>query len=297
MRRFDYVAPRSLAEAVAALAAQPQGSRPLAGGTDLVIHMKERGRRVPSVVSLRGISEIRNIVESADGGLRIGAMVPAGEVAASAAVQQRYPGIVDGAVLVGSVQIRNRGTIGGNFCNAAPSADVVPPVIAAGATLRIVGPDGERTIPAEGFFVGPGTTVLRHGEILAEILVPAPPPRTSGAYLRHVPRREMDIAVVGVGIQLTLNEALDTIDAARVVLASVAPTPIRARSADAALQGKPANEQTLAVAGEAAAGDARPITDVRGSDDYRRELLKVYTRRVAQIAIDRVRGTSNGRSH
>ncbi len=296
MRRFDYVAPHRLADATKALASQPEGSRPLGGGTDLLIHMKERGRRVPAVVSLRNVKEIHGIREQA-GAIVIGAMTTAGEVAWSPEMQQRFPGIADGAELVGSVQIRHRGTIGGNFCNAAPSADVVPAVIAASATLRIVSPDAERTVAAEDFFVGPGTTILRRGEILADIHLPAPPPRTGSAYLRHVPRREMDIAVVGVGIQLTLSEALDTIQDARVVLASVAPTPIRAKTAEAALIGKPVNDATLEAAGEGAASDARPITDVRGSDDYRRELLKVYTRRVARIAIDRARGTTNGRDH
>lgn len=297
MRRFEYVAPASLADAVQALASQPQGSRPLAGGTDLVIHMKERGRRVPALVSLRNVREIDGLSEDAHGGLRIGAMTKAGDVAASPVVRQRYPGISDGADLVGSIQIRNRGTIGGNFCNAAPSADVVPPIVASGATLRVVGPDGERTVASEQFFVGPGNTVLKHGEILADINIPAAPAHTGSAYLRHVPRREMDIAVVGVAVQLTLNDAHDTITDARVVLASVAPTPIRAYGAEAALKGKAANEATLTAAGEAAASDARPITDVRGSDDYRRELLKVYTRRAAQIALDRASGVSNGRSH
>ena len=297
MRRFDYVAPGTLVEAVQALASQPEGSRPLAGGTDLLIHMKERGRRIPAVVSLRRIDEIQGIQSDGNGGLRIGAMTTAGDVAWSPLVQELFPGIADGAELVGSIQIRNRGTLGGNFCNAAPSADVVPAAIAAGATLRIVGPRGERTLPAEQFFVGPGTTVLQRGEILAEILIPAAPPRTSAAYLRHVPRREMDIAVVGVGIQLTLNETLDVIQDARVVLASVAPTPLRSLGAESALKGQPVATETLIAAGEAASRDARPITDVRGSDDYRRELLKVYTRRVAEIAIDRVRGTTNGRNH
>ncbi|HEV8639206.1 MAG TPA: xanthine dehydrogenase family protein subunit M [Chloroflexota bacterium] len=286
MRRFDYSAPASLAEASRILAGTPD-SRPLAGGTDLLIQMKERGRPVRHLVSLRRVGELGAL--SADGSLDVGAMVTCGELAWSAAVKKGWPMVVDGADLVGSVQIRNKATVGGNMCNAAPSADVAPSLIALDATAHVVGPNGQRTVPLGEFFRGPGQTVLGQGELLVRLVAPRPPAGGGGAYLRHVPRREMDIAVVGVAVHLRLDRDGRTVGDARVVLASVAPTPIRSPSAEKALIGSRIGDDVLRRAGEGAAADARPITDVRASAEYRRELLKVYTRRVGQIAYQRAR--------
>jgi CO/xanthine dehydrogenase FAD-binding subunit len=286
VRRFDYAAPTALKEACQLLASTPD-SRVLAGGTDLLIQMKERGRRVPLLVSLRWVDELSSL--KTNGQLEIGSMVTCGEIAWSADVKKAYPGLVDGADLVGSVQIRNKGTIGGNVCNAAPSADVVPSLIVLDATAHIAGPNGERTIPLRELFRGPGQTALQAGEVLARVSVPKGMGGSGGAYLRHVPRREMDIAVVGVAVQLQMDGDGRTVKDAKVALASVAPTPIRSASAEKALIGSQINEQTLKAAGEGAAADARPISDVRATADYRRELLRVYTRRVAQIAFQRAR--------
>ncbi|HZQ97626.1 MAG TPA: xanthine dehydrogenase family protein subunit M [Chloroflexota bacterium] len=288
MRRFDYAAPTTVQEACQLLASNP-GARPLAGGTDLLIQMKERGRNVPLLVSLRRVGELAAM--STNGVLDLGAMVKCGDVAWSADVKKGWPMVVDGADLVGSVQIRNKATIGGNACNAAPSADVVPSLIALDARAHIAGPSGTREIPLLEFFKGPGQTALAQGELLTRISAPRPAAGSGGAYLRHVPRREMDIAVVGVAVNLQLDSDGRTVKDARVVLASVAPTPIRSAAAERALIGQPLNDATLAAAGEGAAADARPISDVRASADYRRELLKVYTRRVAQIAYQRARGS------
>ena len=287
MRRFDYVAPTTIQEACQALASNPE-ARPLAGGTDLLIQMKERGRRVPLIVSLRWVDELKGL--GANGKLEIGAMATCGELAWSREVAAGWPIVRDGADLVGSIQIRNRATVGGNMCNAAPSADVAPALIALGATAEIAGANGRRSMPLAELFRGPGQTALSPGELLARITAERPAAGSGGAYLRHVPRREMDIAVVGVAVQLQLDGDGRTVRDARVVLASVAPTPIRSASAEKALVGQPINEETLRRAGEGAAADARPISDVRASADYRRELLKVYTRRVAQIAYTRARG-------
>ncbi|TAK24654.1 MAG: xanthine dehydrogenase family protein subunit M [Chloroflexota bacterium] len=279
----------SLREAGEILAAAPD-SRPLAGGTDLLIQMKERGRRVPRVVALRRIPELRAL--TANGSLDIGAMVTCGEVAWSKAVHSGWPILTDSADLVGSIQVRNRATIAGNLCNAAPSADVSPSLIALGATAHIVGPFGERSVPLDQFFRGPGQTVLAKGEILARISAARPGAGTGGAYVRHVPRREMDIAVVGVAVQLKLASDGRTVQDARVVLSAVAPTPIRSAVAEKALIGSALGAEALARAGDGAAADARPISDVRSSADYRRELLKVYTRRVAQLAYERARSNA-----
>lgn len=289
MRRFDYAAPTTIKEACQLLADNPQ-ARPLAGGTDLLIQMKERGRPVPLLVSLSRIDELKRL--DANGQLEIGAMTTCGEVAWSSPVKAGWISIVDGADLVGSVQIRNKGTVGGNMCNAAPSADVAPSLITLGATAHAAGPGGERSLPLEELFRGPGQTVLAAGEILTRLSVPKPGAGSGGAYLRHVPRREMDIAVVGVAVQLQLDSDGRTIKDARVCLASVAPTPIRAPAAEKALVGSRLDDAALKQAGEGAADDARPISDVRATADYRRELLRVYTRRVAKIAYDRARGAS-----
>jgi carbon-monoxide dehydrogenase medium subunit len=286
VRRFDYAAPTTIQEACQLLRDNPD-SRPLAGGTDLIIQMKERGRRVPLLVSLRWVQELQAL--STNGQIEIGAMTTCGEVAWSDKVRQGWPGLVDGADLVGSVQIRNKGTIGGNICNAAPSADVVPSLMALGATAHVAGPNGVRTIPLAELFRGPGQTALAPGEVLTKVSAPRPAAGSGSAYMRHVPRREMDIAVVGVAVSLDLDRDGRTVKDARVTLASVAPTPIRAPQAEQALIGQQINEATLQKAGEGAAADARPINDVRSTADYRRDLLKVYTRRVAQMAYGRAR--------
>jgi len=286
MRRFDYSAPDSLAEASRILA-ETADSRPLAGGTDLLIQMKERGRPVRHLVSLRRVGELGTL--STDGSLEVGAMVTCGALAWSAALKKRWPIVVDGADLVGSVQIRNKATVGGNMCNAAPSADVAPSLIALDTTAHVVGPRGARSVPLVEFFRGPGQTALGPGELLARLVAPGPTAGSGGAYERHVPRREMDIAVVGVAVHLQLEGDGRTVKDARVVLAAVAPTPIRSPSAERALIGSRIGEDVLRRAGEGAAADARPITDVRASAEYRRELLKVYTRRVGQTAFQRAR--------
>jgi CO/xanthine dehydrogenase FAD-binding subunit len=288
MRRFDYAAPSSVNEACQLLASTP-GARPLAGGTDLLIQMKERGRAVPLLVSLKDVGELQAL--STNGVLDAGAMVKCGDLAWSADVKKGWPIIVDGADLVGSVQIRHKATVGGNVCNAAPSADVVPSLIALDATAHVAGPNGSREMPLAELFRGPGQTALAPGELLTRVSLRKPAAGSGGAYLRHVPRREMDIAVVGVAVQLQLDSDGRTVKDARVVLASVAPTPIRSPQAEQALIGQTLTDQTLARAGDGAAADARPISDVRASADYRRELLKVYTKRVAQIALQRARGS------
>lgn len=286
MRRFDYAAPTTIQEACQLLRENPE-SRPLAGGTDLLIQMKERGRRVPLLVSLRRVEELHAL--GTNGQLEIGAMTTCGEVAWSDRVRAAWPGVIDGADLVGSVQIRNKGTIGGNVCNAAPSADVVPSLIVLDGTAHLAGPDGERSLPLGELFRGPGQTALQPGEVLVRVTAPRPGAGSGSAYLRHVPRREMDIAVVGVAVSLQLDRDGRTVTDAKVALASVAPTPIRSAQAERALIGQQLTDATLQRAGEGAAADARPINDVRATADYRRDLLKVYTRRVARMAVGRAR--------
>ena len=293
MRTFDYSAPETIDEAVSLLKAAGGSARPLAGGTDLVVQMKERATRFPypeTIVSLDRVSELRGVDFSETDGLRIGAGATMTDVASHPAVRERYAALAEGAGVVGSLQTMNMATIGGNVCNAAPSADTAPPLLVYEAEAVIVGPNGRRTLPIAEFFRGPGVTDLAPDELLAELRLPVPPSATGAAFRRHTPRKQMDIAVVGVAVALTLSG--DTIERARVALGAVAPTPLRASAAEAALQGQTANAETFAKAAEAAVQDSSPITDLRASAEYRRHLVKVMTARLLAEAANRAKGSS-----
>ncbi|MEO8457966.1 MAG: xanthine dehydrogenase family protein subunit M [Chloroflexota bacterium] len=291
MRSFAYHAPKTLDEAIALLHELPEGARPVAGGTDIVVQMKEGRTKFPYpqlVVSLDRISALKGIEYSAADGLRIGSGATMSEVANHPAVREHYLALAEGAGVVGSLQTMNMGTIGGNVCNAAPSADTAPALLAFEATAVIVGRTAQRSLPLSNFFVGPGRTALKPGELLAELRLPAPPTGTTSAYQRHTPRKQMDIAVVGVGVALTIVGG--KITRARVSLGAVAPTPIRAPKSEAALEGQSPNDATFAGAAEIAASEASPIADVRGSADFRRHLVKVMTARMLARAAERAKG-------
>ncbi len=279
MRGFQFVAPRSLADALAVMASAGGQVKPLAGGTDLIAQMKE-GRPRPAVVrDVKHVPEMLRLEYSPAEGLRIGAAVSCADAAGHAELAERYPAIRDAALLVGSYQIQNRATIGGNGSNAAPSADTAPPLLVYDAVAVLAGPQGQREVPLGAFFTGPSRTVLGRDELLIELRAPAPPERSSSSYLRFIPRNEMDIAVVGVACMVALSAGDSTIAEARIALASVAPTPVRANAAEAVLAGKRPTDALLVEASEAAVRAASPISDVRGSAEYRRELVKVLTRR------------------
>jgi len=289
LKRFDYFAPESLDEAIAILRERGDGGRLLAGGTDVLVQMKEAGLHPSYVVSLRRLRELRGITFDEQRGLRIGATTTMADVAEHATVRQRYPVLVDGASIVGSVQTRNMATIGGNVCNAAPSADTAAPLLVLGAQAEIAGPDGRRRTPLEGFFTGPGRTVLAHDEVLIGFIIPTPAPRTGGCYERHTPRAEMDIAVVGVAALVTLEPDRDVVREARVALGAVAPTPLRALEAEASLAGGPPSDEAFQRAAGLAAEAARPISDVRGSVAFRRHLVQVMAARCLRRAVERAR--------
>jgi carbon-monoxide dehydrogenase medium subunit len=210
------------------------------------------------------------------------------DIATHPLIRERYQALAEGAGVVGSWQTMNMGTIGGNVCNAAPSADTAPPLLIFEAQAVIVGPTGRRTRPLTDFFRGPGLTALEHGELLAELRLPTPPAGTASAYERHTPRKQMDIAVVGVGVALTISGG--KIERARISLGAVAPTPIRATKAEATLEGKTPNEEAFDKSAAAAASEASPIGDVRGSAEFRRHLVKVMTGRLLQRAAERAKG-------
>jgi carbon-monoxide dehydrogenase medium subunit len=289
LKRFDYFVPESLEEAFAILRERGDGGKLLAGGTDLVVQMKEAGLHPSHVVSLRRLRELRGIAFDERQGLRIGAMTTMAEIEQHPVVQRLYPVLVDGARILGSVQTRNMATLGGNVCNAAPSADTAPPLLVLEARADIVGPDGRRQVPLEEFFTSPGQTVLGRDEILVGLHIPALAPRTGACYERHTPRAEMDIAVVGVAALVTLEPGRNLIREARIALGAVAPAPVRAPEAEASLAGQPPSEEAFQRAAELAVNAASPISDVRGSAAFRRHLVRVMTARCLRRAAERAR--------
>ena len=289
MRAIDYVAPTSLSEAVSVLSAHGDRARPLAGGTDIIVQLRGGRRELDVLVDAKSIPEL-NQIEMTDSGLRLGAAVPCYEIYQNQAVAAAYPGLIDAAGLIGSIQIQGRASIGGNLCNAAPSGDSIPPIITLGGEAHINGPNGWRAVAAENFCTGPGRSVLEAGEILVGIQIPAPAANSGTAYLRFIPRNEMDIAVAGVSSSVVLDASGQTIQSARIALASVGPTPILATAAGDSLAGKAVSDDAIAEAGRLASEAATPITDMRGTIRQRHHLVDVLTRRTLNIAIRRARG-------
>jgi CO/xanthine dehydrogenase FAD-binding subunit len=281
--------PTSLEEASRLIAEKGPGGRFLAGGTDLVIAIKEKGWVPKYIVDLKKIPGLSGIRENPDGSVIVGALTTMRDVEISPVVNRKYPFLAQSAAEVGSIQIRNRATIGGNMANATPSADVAPSLIALNAAATILGSRGVRTVPLEAFFRGPGQTVMDAEEILTEIAIPNPlangfngrtgERRFVGEYIKFSPRDMMDLAYVGVAVAYTLLEDENRCQAVRLVLGAVAPTPIRARKAEAILEGQMLSEELAAKAGEEAAQEAKPISDIRSSADYRRAMVGAMTKR------------------
>lgn len=293
MYKFDFVAPRSPEDAVAQLAERGPGGKLLAGGTDLLLQTKARVVKPSYVVDLSRLADLERLEYRPGEGLWIGAMVRSRAIQLSPLFRGRFSVIADGAGLIGSIQIRNLATVGGNLCNAAPSADVSPPLIAAAARAEILGPTGSRSVPLDEFFLGPRKTVLGPAELLLGVLVPDPAPRSGGHYLRHTPRKEMDIAVVGVGSTIALDDGRCA--DARIALGAVGPTPLRAVRAEAALRGQRLSPEVIDHAARLAAEEARPISDVRGTVEFRRHLVEVLTRRTLSVAWQNAEQGGSGR--
>jgi CO/xanthine dehydrogenase FAD-binding subunit len=271
--------PTSLTEASRLLKENGPGGRFLAGGTDLVIAMKEKGLVPKYVVDLKRIAGLAGIRENGDGTISLGALTTMREIEVSPLIRKKYPFLAQSAAEVGSIQIRNRATVGGNMANATPSADVAPALIALGATAKIVGASGARAVPLEGFFRGPGQTVMSSDEILTEITIPKTAAQLVGEYIKFSPREMMDLAYVGVAVAYNLSEKDKLCTGVRIVLGAVAPTPIRAKKAEAALEGQALTEALAEKAGAAAAEESKPISDVRSSADYRRAMVGAMTKR------------------
>jgi aerobic carbon-monoxide dehydrogenase medium subunit len=258
MKRFEYFEPKTLEEASALLA---KGAQALAGGTDLLVEVREHLREVSRVVNIKKIPGLTTLSYDGKDGLRIGALVTAREVETSAIVLKNYASLAQACRELGSIQVRNRATVVGNICRASPSADTLPPLVADGAQVRTTA----RIVPMEDFFAGPGKTVLRPGELVTEIIVPPPPAGTKKVYIKHGRRKAMELATVGVAVTRTPVDV-------RIALGAVAPTVIRARKA----------EKDIGKAAELAAAECAPISNVRASADYRREMVRVLVNRALQ---------------
>ena len=289
MVELRYEAPDSLDAAVALLAGASGDARVLAGGTDLLVQLRADLIEPGLVVDVKRIPEMRDIVAE-DGGFRVGAAVSGAELGEHAGLKTAWPGVVEAAELIGSTQIQGRATLGGNLCNASPAADSVPALIAAGALVSVAGPDGRREVPVEDIATGPGQTSLAKGELVVSLFLPARPPRSGDAYLRFIPRTEMDIAVVGAGVNLTLDDS-GTCSAARVALGAIAERVLLVPEAADALIGTPVDEAALERLAEAASGACRPIDDKRGTKEFRVKVAGVLARRAAQKALERARQT------
>ena len=287
MNRFEYFEPATLAEAVALLGRCNGKASLLAGGTDLLVEIKEHIRRPDYVINIKQIPGMEALSYDAKAGLRFGALVTSRAIEISPAVQEKYPGLAQAVRELGSIQVRNRATVVGNICRASPSADTLPPLIADGASARIYGPEGERIVVLEEFFTGPGQTVLKPDELVTEITIPPPPARTGRIYIKHGRRKAMELATVGVAISLTLEG--DTCREVRIALGAVAPTPIRARRAESLLRNQVIDEHLIEQAARTAMGEARPIGNVRASAEYRRRMVEVLTRRAITQAVAAVR--------
>ena len=276
---FDFYQPATLKEASQLLKDKGTGGRFLAGGTDLVIAMKEKGLLPKYVVDLKRIPDLAGIRENSDGSITLGALTTMYSIETSPLIKQKFPFLAQSAAEVGSIQIRNRATIGGNMSNATPSADTAPALIALDATAKIANAGGERVVRLEDFFKGPGQTVMNSDEILTEVTIPKTAANLVGEYIKFSPREMMDLAYVGVAVAYNYNASNKQCDAVRIVLGAVAPTPIRAKRAEAALEGKPLTESLAESVGQIAAEEAKPISDVRSSAEYRRAMVGAMTKR------------------
>src|ERR1700745_2869108 len=288
MTEIRYLAPQSLDEAIRAFAAAGSAGRILAGGTDLLVQMRAGVVKPGLIVDIKKIAEMTAIEQTADGGFRVGAAVSGMELAEHPRFGKVWPGVLEAINLIGSKQVQGRASAGGNLCNASPAGDSVPAMVAAGAIVTLQGPGGRRELPVEQVPASPGRTNLRPGEILVSFTLPPRPPGSSDAYLRMIPRTEMDIAVVGCGVGLTLKDGV--CKDARVGLGAVAPTALLVEDAARALIGSRLDDAALNAAAAACSAACRPIDDKRGTIAYRTKVAGVLLKRTALIAAERAKG-------
>ncbi len=284
--KFEYLAPESIAEACSLLSQYKDKAKVIAGGTDLLVNMNNRELTPQYLIGLKNIPDLDRVEYDPAQGLRIGALASHQAVAGSPVIRDKFNLLADAAGKVGTPQIRNLGTIGGNLCNAAPSADTASPLLVLGASVKLVSVRGERTIPLTQFFTGALETCLEPDELLTEIQVPKPAPHTRGVYIKHCARgSEVDITTLGVSVLVTMAED-NTFADARIALATAAPTPMRAERAETVLIGKTIEDSVIEQAAQTASEEARPRTSMRSTAEYRREMVKVLTRRAIKQALE-----------
>jgi CO/xanthine dehydrogenase FAD-binding subunit len=289
LQDFEYVAARSIDEAVSLLVKGGNEVRILSGGTDLLVQLREGRRKAKLVVDIKKIPELNELSYDSSTGLRLGAAVTCLKFRQDSQITALYPGLEDAFSLIGGTQIQGRATVGGNVCNASPAADAIPALVVHEAVCEIVGPNGRRELPVKDVCVGPGQSALLPGEILVAIVVPAPNAGFGARYLRFIPRNEMDIAVVGAGASVTLSEDGSTFLGGSLCLGAVAPTPLVVDVVSSFLAGKPVSTEVLQKAAFIGQDAARPINDMRGTVEYRRHLTVVMSRRALEGAVERAR--------
>ncbi|RKU26940.1 carbon monoxide dehydrogenase [Candidatus Poribacteria bacterium] len=289
MQAFEYIDAKTVSEAVALLGEKGDKAGLLSGGTDLIVQAREGKKNLDWIIDIKSIPEVNELTFDSNSGLTLGAAVPCYQIYANDSICESFPGLVDATVIIGGTAIQGRAGIGGNLCNASPAADGIPPLIVLKATCVIAGPNGERELPVEEFCTAPGQTALEKGEMLISLKIPVPEKNSSSFYLRFIPRNEMDIAVVGAGASVVLDDSKQRIVSARIALAAVAPTPLFAEEASALLTDKEINDDIIEEAAQAAQSIARPISDMRGTAEQRTHLVGVLTRRALNGAIERVR--------
>jgi len=289
MQAFEYVSAHTVAEIGELLASSDGKAKVLCGGTDLLVQLRENRARAGLLVDVKNIPELTDIRYEPGEGIWIGAAASCFTISHDASVLENYPGLVDAVGLIGGTQIQYRASVGGNLCNASPAADSIPALIVHEATCIIAGKEGEREVPVEEFCTAPGKTLLGPGEFLLGVKVPPPKVNFGAGYLRFIPRNEMDIAVVGAGASIILDGAGKNFLSARIALGAVSPTPLFVSEAGDFLAGKEVTQENIREAADIAQAAARPITDLRGTAEYRKHLCAVLTRRALESAVERAK--------
>lgn len=289
---IEVLFPKTLNEALSLMKTYSGAAKAIAGGTDLMPKMKRREVAPKYLIDLKGVADLNFISNDAKNGLRIGPLTTLNEIRESSVVKEHCPILVETVSQMASVQVRNMATMAGNLCNAVPSADTAPPLIALQARLKLLGPEGERTVLVEDFFKGPGETAMDPLDLLTEIQIPSARPGEAGTYLKHTLRAEMDLALVGVAAYLARNSKKDICEEIRIAMGAVAPIPVRAKKAEEALRGKSLSDTLIETAGSLASEESSPIDDIRSSAEYRREMVRVLTKRAIKQSWERAKEAS-----
>ena len=285
MARFEYLEARTLRQAISMAQRHGDQARIVAGSTDFLVRWRTGAWQPEYVINIQRVPGLSRVSYNAQNGLRLGALVTLQTLESHPVIRRRYPALAMGAASFAGVQVRNLATVGGNVCNASPAGDTLPALLAFDAQCRITGPGGERTVPLDQFFTGPGRTVLARGEILVDFRLPPPLPSTGSLYIKHSPRGAMDIATVGAASVVTLQDRESVCREVRIALGAVGPTPVRAYAAEDLLRGQAITPELIALAAREAENRASPIDDIRGTAVHRKTMVGVLTQRTLERAL------------